>query len=238
MADLLYAKEGKIYCKDYMEIYIPKSYFMNGVASNTGAAIETLGILYIRGFKNGTPGPIQMLDLPVKIDVMVYEFREEVIRVPAGAIDVMTLQYLKDSYVLHQTVQKGREVAETFLETMLNGKVPTILNYNQIINKWWRNLEISGVSFKVPSKIYEMIIASIYRSPRNQKERYGQYYGRQTAPSGFDYHTGNVRAVVRDLSTFSGMVFEDISTMISNGIINSLDNVDEPVSPLEKIIHY
>jgi len=26
--------------------------------------------------------------------------------------------------------------------------------------------------------------------------------------------------------------------MISNGINNSIDNIDEPISPLEKIIHY
>ena len=70
------------------------------------------------------------------------------------------------------------------------------------------------------------------------KKRYGQYFGKQTNPTGYDYKTGNVRSVVKDLSTFSGMVFEDISTMISNGISNSIDNVEEPVSPLEKIIHY
>lgn len=238
MAGLLYAKDGKIYCNDYMEIYIPMAYFADKVATNKGGSIETLGILYIREFPGGSPGPIRLLNIPVTINVMVYEFRQEVIRLPSGPIDVMTLQYLKDSYVLHQTVQKGREVAESFLATMLNGKLPHTLNYRQIINLWWRNLEISGVSYKVPSKIYEMIIASIYRSPKSRKERYGQYYGKQTDPNGFDYMTGDVRAVVRDLSTFSGMVFEDISTMISNGINNSLTGVEEPESPLEKIIHY
>lgn len=235
---LLYAKDGKIHCNDYMELYIPMQYFDGGIAINKGASIETFGVLYVRGFHNGEPGPIQLFNAPVTINVMVYEFKQETLRIPAGTIDVLTLQYLKDAYVLHQTVQKGREVAESFLATMLNGKIPKTLNYRQIINMWWRNLEISGVSFKVPSKIYEMIIANIYRSPRNQKERYGQYYGRQSDPSGFDYKTGNVRAVVRDLSTFSGMVFEDISTMISNGINNSLSGAEEPVSPLEKIIHY
>ena len=83
-----------------------------------------------------------------------------------------------------------------------------------------------------------MIIAATYRNPHNTKERYGQYYGRQTNPNGYDYKTGNVREVVKDLSTFTGMVFEDISGMISNGINNSINNNEEPVSPLEKIIHY
>lgn len=238
MANGFYANGGKLYAEDYMEIYIPMEYFANNVAVNKGSSIETLGILYTRIFKNGTPSAFKMINTPITINLMVYEFRQETIRIPSGAIDVMTLQYLKDSYVMHQRVQEGREVAETFLATILAGKLPRTLNYRQVINMWWRNLEISGVSFKVPSKMYEMIIASTYRNPRNKKERYGQYYGRQTDPSGFDYVTGTVREVVRDLSTFSGMVFEDISTMISNGINNSLEGVEEPVSPLEKIIHY
>lgn len=239
---VLYAKEGKIYCNEYMEIYIPVEYFdiKSRLAVNEGSAVETIGILYTRSYPGGNEGKLQLLNLPLVVRLMLYDFKYETIKVHGKPLDVMTLQYMKDSYVLHQTVQKGREVAEAFLASMLSGKLPRTLNYTQVINIWWRNLEISGVSFKVPSKIYEMIIAAIYRNPHNPKERYGQYYGKQTNPTGYDYETGNVRSVVKDLSTFSGMVFEDISKMISNGINNSLDpnNQEEPVSPLEKIIKY
>lgn len=235
---LLYAKDGKIYCKEYMEIYIPMEFFDGNIAANQGSSIETLGILYTRAWENGVQGPIRFLNIPTVINVMLYSFKNETIRVHGRSIDVMTLEYPKNSYVLHQTVTKGREVAEAFLVMILNGKLPKTLDYRKIINLWWRNLEISGVSFKVPSKIYEMIIASIYRNPNDPKERYGQYFGRQPSASGFDYVTGNVRAVVKELSTFSGMVFEDIGTMISKGITNSLDGTEEAISPLEKIIHY
>lgn len=235
---VLYAKDGKIYCNEYMEIYIPMSYFEEKIAMNTGSSIETIGILYAKTFPNGKEGSIQFFNAPVVVNLMIYEFKQETIKLNGSMLDVMTLEYLKDSYVLHQTVQKGREVAEAFLASILNGKLPKTLNYTKIIDLWWRNLEISGISFNVPSKIYEMIIATIYRSPNNPKDRYGQYYGRQSNPNGYDYKTGNVRSVVKDLSTFSGMVFEDIGTMISNGINNSIDNIEEPVSPLEKIIHY
>jgi hypothetical protein len=238
MAEMLYAKDGKIYAGDVMEVYVPLSYFNDNIAIDKGSAIETFGITYLRTFKNGVPSEMKMLNIPVTCDLMVYDSRRETIKVKTQTLDVLTLQYLKDSYVLHQTVQKGREVAESFLSMMLAGKLPKSINYTDTINMWWRNLEISGVSFKVPSKIYEMIIASIYRNPNNPKERYGQWYGKQSNPSGYEYKTGNVRSVVKDLSTFSGMVFEDVGTMISNGVNNSLDNVEEPVSPLEKIIHY
>ena len=237
---ILYAEGGKIYCKDYMEIYIPMEYFNsdNTIAFNRGASIETIGLVYTRAFEKGTPGPIKLFNLPVTVNFMVYESKQESIRVNNRTIDVLTLEYLKGAYVLHQSVTKGREVAGAFLNMILGGKLPHTLNYTQVIDLWWRNLEISGISYKVPSKIFEMIIASIYRNPHNQKQRYGQYYGSHPDATGYDYTTGNVRSVVKQLSTFSGMVFEDINTMISNGINNSIEGNEEPISPLEKIIHY
>lgn len=235
---LLYAKEGKIFCNDYMELYVPKEYFTNNIASNVGGAIETLGVLYIKGFPNGTEGPLQLLNIPVTTQFMIYEFKEETIKVKDKSIDVMTLQYMKDSYVFHQTIAKGREVAEIFLAAELDGKLPATMNYATLMDTWWRNLEMSGVSFKVPSKIYEMLIATTYRDPNNPKKRYGQLYGRQDRPTGLDYRKVNTRNAVKELSTFSGMVFEDMSTMLTNGINNTLDQVEEPKSPLEKVIHY
>lgn len=235
---VLYANGGKIYCSEYIELYIPNSYFDSGIAQNRGASIESFGVLYIRQFPNGQPGEIKMFNVPIVAQFNVLETHSAVIDVRDKKIDCTVLEYPKDSYIMHQTLPKGREVANTFLDAVLGGKLPKTINYADLIDIWWRNLEISGISYKVPSKIFEMILASIYRNPHNLKERYGQLYGRQTNPNGYDYATENVRAVVKDLSTFSGMIFEDMGTMISNGINNSLTGAEEPESPLERIIHY
>jgi len=238
VSSLLYAKDGHIYSKDYCEIYVPTDYFTDKFAINKGVSIETIGLLYIRGYPKGEEGPLQLLNIPAIINIMMYDFSYDEIKIHGKSIQVMVLKYLKDSYVLHQSVQKGREVAEGFLNHMLMGKLPKTLDYAKIIDIWWKNLHISGVTFKVPSKIFEMIIANIYRNPNNVKQRFGEYYGRQTNPNGYNYKTGNVRDVVEGFSTFSGMIFEDISRMITSGINSSIEGVDEPVSPLEKIIYY
>lgn len=234
----LYAKEGRLYCNSYMEIYIPKSYFDNKIAVNEGSTINTFGVLYSRAYPDGNEDPIKLFNVPTFIKIQLYNSKDGSITIHNKTIDVLVLEFLKDSYVLHQTIPNGREIAEEFLSTMLAGKLPKTLNYTKIIDIWWKNLEIAGVDFKVPSKILEMIIAAIYRNPNDPKKRYGQLYGKQDSPSGYDYRTDSVRNVVRELSTFSGMIFEDIGTMISNGINNSIENIEEPVSPLEKIIHY
>lgn len=235
---LLYAKDGKIYCNEYTEIYVPADYFTDGIAQNHGSTIETFGVLYIRSFTNGQPGEIQLLNIPVIGEFALYSQHNESISIHGKTIDCVAMEYIKDSYIIHQTLPKGREIANTFLNSVLGGKLPKTINYANLIDIWWRNLQISGISYKAPSKIFEMILASIYRNPHNTKERYGQLYGRQTNPSGTDYTTANVRNVVKDLSTFSGMIFEDIGAMITNGINNSAMGIEEPESPLEKVIHY
>lgn len=235
---VLYAKDAKFFCNDYIEIYVPKAYFEDGMAENNGDSIETFGVVYLRAYPNGSEGKLNVMKIPVTINLMVYEYRDDCINAKGRSIDVITLKYPKDSYVMRQSVTKGREVAENFMNMVLNGKLPHTLNYVDLIELWWKNLEMSGVNFKVPSKMYEMILSVIYRNPDNKKKRFGQLYGSQTNPSGYGYATSNVRSVVRDQSTFGGMVFEDMGTMISNGINNAESNFEEPTSPLEKIIHY
>lgn len=235
---ILYAEKGKIYCNDYMEIYIPMQYFNDGNAINNGTSIETFGILYTKAFPNGSENELKLWNIPTAIHLMIYGSKDRTIKIHNKNIDVLALEYPKGSYIMHQSIPRGREIANMFLNLILAGKVPNTISYQKIIDIWWKNLEISGVSLKVPSKIYEMIIATIYRNPNNLKERYGQRFAKQSNPSGLDYESGNVRSVVKDLSTFSGMVFEDIGTMISNGINNSLEGNEEPISPLEKIIYY
>lgn len=241
MKSNLYAKDGEIFTDQYFEIYIPMDYFQTvaktPLAINMGSVVRTFGVLYCRA--GDETAPLQLFQIPTVIDITIHEFVYESITIPngGGRTDVMTLKFMKNTQVMHQTLPEGKDVAESFLSIMMNGKLPHTIDYRILINMWWQNLLISGVSFQVPSKIYEMIIATIYRDPRNIKKRFGQYFGKETKANPYDYATGNVRSIVKNQSTFSGMVFEDIAMMISNGISNSIDNKDEQVSSLEKIIY-
>lgn len=238
MKDLLYAENSIIKCSEIVDIHIPLSYFETNIAYNKGMTIETFGIVYIQSYVDSIPSEIKMINIPTIIDLYVYSRKNNTIKIKDKSYDVITLQYLKDTPVMHQTFPQGREIANAFLNNMLAGKLPTTLSYEQLLDIWWTNLEMSGISFKVPSKVYEMIIASIYRNPNNTKQRFGQIYGKQENGNPYNYKTSSVKNVVKNLSTFSGIVFEDMNAMITNGINNNLNNSDEPESPLEKIIHY
>lgn len=233
----LYEKNGKIYTDEYMEIYIPNGYFEdNRFAINKGVFVETLGIVYAKTFGK-EESPYKIISVPTTIRCIIHEFSQSSIKIRDRVIDVMVLRYLKNSYVMDSAIPKNAVIAEQFLKAVLMGKLPPTLSYDSLINIWWKNLEIAGFNLNTPSKIMESIIAYIYRDSHNKKKRFGETYGKSADNSPYEYKTGNVRDVVEGLSTFSGMVFEDVGRMITSGLNNSLEGVEEPVSPLEKIIH-
>jgi hypothetical protein len=234
---LLYGKEGKLYNSSSCEIYIPSDYFDDKFAIDQGVTIETFGLLFISS-TGGAPGKIQLLNVPTFITLNIYDSEPGEIVVHGRHQKVLICRYLKDSYVMNQYVVQGRQKAEDFLKLVMAGKLPKVLHYPKLMDIWWRNLEITGINFQIPSKIYELILATIYRDPHNQKKRFGETYGKQDNPDGYNYKTGNVREIVANLSTFSGIIYEDINKMITSGINNSLEGIEEPISPLEKIISY
>nr|DAW78275.1 MAG TPA: hypothetical protein [Caudoviricetes sp.] len=231
----LYAKNAKLYAAEDMEFYIPMSYFeKNRYATNMGEYVETIGIIYAKT----NDGDYRLFTVPATIKLYVYTMREDEIEINGSHMNVYALEYVKDSYVMEQSIVRGIAIASKFVNLILGGKLPSAISYDDLISIWWKNLEIAGFTLQTPSKIMELILAEIYRSPNNKKQRFGQLYGSKDDVSPYAYKTGNVRDVVMELSTYSGIIFEDMGRAISNGINNSVDGIDEPISPLEKIIHY
>lgn len=239
--ELMYVKEHNIYAKDYLEIYIPLNYFENDSKDNPEAAcavdhgrsVSVFALLYCKG----KSGNYKFMNVPTKIEVMQYSFDDEnTITIHGKTIKVRTLKFMKDSLICSDTVVQNFNLGEAWVDMLLNGKVPSAINYPKLINIWWNNCEITGIDLQCNSKIMELVITNLYRNAANKKERYGIVYGKKTSPEGYDYDNQNYRNVVKSLSSFSGFIFEDISSMITSGINNSLEKIEEPESPLEKII--
>lgn len=241
--DLIYAKDGKLFAAVPLEICVPEEYFDQNsqlaFAVTQGDNLETFGLLFIRSVEHGEPGPLKLFNVPTIIRINVYESEPgQTVSFHGNRVDVRIYRYLPGAEIMSQYIVQGREQAEAFVHAVISGKLPKVLNYPRLIDIWWKNLEISGVSFKVPSKIYELILATVYRDPHDNKKRFGQTYGKSASGEGYGYYTGKLQDIVANLSTFSGFIFENMGQMINNGILNSLEGVDEPTSPLEKIIFY
>jgi hypothetical protein len=151
---------------------------------------------------------------------------------------VLVSSYPKGSILFPRDIPENQTIAEKVIHLIMGGSLPSIVEYPDIINILWKSLDIAGIDLNVSSTLYEALIATMCRNKRNIKERFGISYGRNMAVGPTDYIQLNTADAVANLSTFSGMIFEDIDAMVANGVANTINEVEEPISPLEKIIHY
>ena len=237
--NLMYVKDNCIYAKDYLEMYIPLIYFGNKndsekrkYAIDRGEIIEVFALVYVKGVDN----VIQFMNVPTRLDIKQYDWDETEIEVHEQKIQCRRLKFMKDAYICSDTVIQNFNLGEDWVNMLLDGKVPSTINYPKLINIWWNNCEITGIDLQCHTKIMELIICNLFRNKDNLKERYAKVYGNKSSPEGYDYKSGDVRSIVEQLSTFSGFIFEDIGRMITSGINNSLDNIEEKESPLEKVM--
>lgn len=220
-------------------MYFPMEYFdKNYYAQNLGNKVNIFGVFPCQEFIDGKPQGIKVFKIPTFIDIRTYETTIDVIEFNGQSMSVMKSSYPKDSILFTKSIPKSVQISEKMLSLIIDGKLPSIIPYPDIINILWKNLEISGVNFKVPSAIYEALIMTMCRNKHNLKERFGIHYGKTSDSNPYDYIQLNTRNAVASLSTFAGIVFEDMDKMIGNGIVNSINNIDEPVSPLEQILYY
>lgn len=237
--NLMYVKDNNIYAKDYLEIYIPLIYFgkkgesdKRKYAEDHGETINVFALLYVKGVDD----VIQFMNLPTRVELKQYEWDETEITVREHTMKCRRLKYMKDSFICSDTVIQNFNLGEDWVNMLLDGKVPPTINYPKLINIWWNNCEITGIDLQCHTKIMEIVLCSLFRNKDNMKERYSIVYGNKSTPDGYDYKSGDVRTIVEQSSTFSGFIFEDIGRMITSGINNTLDNVVENQSPLEKVM--
>lgn len=236
---MFYSKDGYVYNENFLEMYFPLEYFENNYyAQNLGNKINIFGVFPIQEFIDDKPQGIKTFNIPTFVDIRTYDTVKDTIESNGKSIPVLRSSYIKDSLLFTKSIPQSVEIAEKMLSLIIDGKLPSIIPYPEIINILWKNLEIAGVNFKVPSTIYEALIMTMCRNSHNLKERFGIYYGKNLSSLPNEYTQVNTRNAVASLSTFAGIVFEDMDKMIGNGIVNSIENIEEPVSPLEQILHY
>ena len=236
---MFYSKDGFIYNKNFLEMFFPLEYFKDDYyAINYGNKVNIFGLFPVRETINGKPGEIKTLTLPTFIDIPIGQMRKGSVTVNGKSLDVYISEYTKDSKLIDKFIPQTPEIGTRLVHMIIDGKLPpNIIEYNEIINVLWRSLSIAGIDLRVNSTLYEALIATMSRNPKNLKERFGIGFGKSISVSPLDYVSLNTRDAVANLSTFSGIAFEDLDAMITNGITNTINKIDEPESPLEKLIY-
>lgn len=227
--------------KPYCEFYIPLSYFeeSSGFATDNGDMLKVLGVFDVCFFENGKVTDKKMLNLPTFIDLYVYSSEVGTADIPGirnPNEKYKIVKYFKGDKIMSNRVVKDSDNVEAYLGYITKGKLPPSIPYDKSILVWRKNQEINGVRLGVPSVIEELILSVSYRDVNDLTKKFASVIGREPNTSQYDYKMASIRQICQYASTFTGLTFEDIDSMITTALNRSRENTPEASSPIEDII--
>ena len=240
VSNIFRADEEYIYLNvPYCEFYIPTEYFAMGkkFAEDFTDKINVIGLFNIGLFENDKLVDVKVFNVPVYLDINVYDFDVRMIDVGSGnAVECRVYKYYKDAIICRSFIPENSSVAQTFLQLIISGSMPGTIPYSQCLSVWRKNLELSGVSLGVSSAVMEMILAVMYRDAKDPSKKYCIRYGSSADSSEYDYMSASIRQICQYNSTFTGIIYEDIDSMITSAINRNRNGKEEGETPMEKII--
>ena len=228
-----------VFTGNYLEMYIPDSYFESKLAEEFGNSIRVFGLFNIRVFdEKNKPMKLETLNVPTMIYIHPSEVeKKELQLIDDGEIEKYRVaKFYKGNNIMQNSVPQDASNVELFLKILTTGKVPKTIPYSQVLKIWQRNLDLNGVKLGVTSTILEIIIAEIYRNKKKPEERFAKLIGRDPSVSEYAYRTANIREICARNSTFAALTFEDMDQMIISSLNINKYNKEESESPIEKII--
>ena len=240
VSNIFRADEDYVYLNvPYCEFYIPTEYFAMGkkFAEDFTEKIHVIGLFNVGIFEDGKLVDVRVFNVPVYLDINVYEFEVRMIDIGSGTpIECRVYKYYQDSIICRAFIAENSGVAQTFLQLIISGNMPGTIPYSQVLSVWRKNLELSGVNLGVSSAIMEMILAVMYRDAKDPSKKYCIRYGSTADSSEFDYMSASIRQICQYNSTFTGIIYEDIDSMITSAINRNRNGKEEGDTPMEKII--
>lgn len=224
----------------YAEFYIPLYYFDESArfAEDTGSIIKSLGVFDVGFFEGETLKEMRVLNLPSRIEFFVSNSEERNVKLPNDeeTTPCKVLMYSKGHKIMSNTMVQDSANCEEFLYFIMNGKVPSIVPYEESIKLWHKNQLMNKVNLGVPSVIEELILSTAYRNKDNPGEKFAHRIGKDLSTTQFDYIMNNTRQICQYTSTFTGMTFEDMDSMITTSLKRTKTGGIEAVSPIEDLI--
>lgn len=234
-----------IFNGDILDIYIPIKNFESKLAVHNGEYIHSMGIFLfsIKTFDqadNNKSVRIHSMKLPLFIDFQYsssFRYNGKLDNYPNEEYEVFRLNN-NDQFIANVLIEKSSNNAVTYINSLHAGKIPTMLNYDEILQLYHETLTLSGVSLDSPSLIYELIISEACRSKSSIKKPFRVYINSAKEKDKYNYINTNINKLAMLNSTFAGLTFENMNDAILTSIERTQNNDEEKPSPLEDIARY
>ena len=235
--------ENIVFVGPYMEAYIPRYYFDKRIADSIGEHFTVLGVFSFITFNKveGThPNHIRTMNLPIMIST--FPTTTAIKRIDllgdGNEEEYVVFKYYKGDILCRNKTPQSKDIFKVFLDLLMAGKLPKTIAYPDVLNIWMKNFSMNGVSFDIPSTVYEIVISKIYRNKNKPEESFSKVIGKNPKTSPYDYSTASARDITAYSSRFAGIMFEDMDAQLTSAISSTRSNKKESVSPMEELLKY
>lgn len=233
----------------YAEMYIPESIIdtpdgdpkESSVAYECGTGFVTLGICYMRFFKNENQTrdevPVRTLIYPNLIETHPSDSSKGVTLTINGKTDkYRILKYEHGDTLMEATSRKSSKNCEAFMRLLSSGKIPNSLTYDEVYQAWMDNYDINGMSPSAPAVMLQAIIGEMYRDPKDPSRQFSKVIGENPKVDPRSYHAMSMNAVSAYSSVMSALSFERMTEKLTSSINMTKSGVKQKKSPIEQII--
>jgi len=234
-----------IFTGAYMEVYVPRFYFDNGISVLIGDKIETLGIFNFKVFSSEEKKnkaelhtfkfPSFILTEPTSTN---YQEIQDLIEESDDKSFAVLKYYKNDIFIDNINVTKKSEYTQLFINLLHSGKLPNTIPYDEILGLEMESTNFNGVNLNVPATVMELIISEIYRDKKDLTKPFRFKAGKSGKVSMYDYKPINIKQISTFNSTFTGVTFEDIDYNLTASVNKTRYKKKEAISPIEKTIKY
>ena len=220
------------------KIYIPDDYFQESIAELNGVLCETLGIFYFR-----VDGELHMLKLPLMIQFQYLGQPERVQMVLKPGMQSLKYKVftLKSgcAFIWDLNREEGQEIMEILVKKFLeSGKWPKIIPYNEFVDLTFKCYQAANKPADVlnaPSTLVEMLISNSCRYKNDVTKPMRLAYNGKNA---YDFTPVRLTRVTSTISTLNAIMGEDMTKQLIASVLRTREHVEEPESPIEKVIKY
>lgn len=220
-----------------MELFVPDDFFKSGLAEEVGQSFYIFGGLkayhYMSKDDDRSKAIISTFCYPLKFYTVPDEVTQEKIDIGQGEQKYTVLTYYNNGvlFTSSEIIQSSDNVSA--LVTMLTAGRLDIVDYAKIAKMIQLCKYYNNVNFGVPAMYEEVIVADYYRDP-NDVTRPARFYANETGKKDFYARGIGQREKASFTSTFSGITFEDITTMVTMADNAKREGRHEVVSDVEK----
>lgn len=232
--DKVYIKDGYLYNKDKMKIFIPR------IKDETEADADIVGFeresTYIAGLgvvpvkfydKNDKETASTILTIPALLSFNLYaEVQEDE--------EYFILTYEPNSAVTKLAIRQNVVNVEYFINQIFLYSKVAQLPYPLIVQMMFNCMSMNKIDLDSPSIIYEMLVRRTCRTEDN--DTFAKVYGKNPSVDPLSYKKDNFRTLVQTSNFLSGLLFQDISNSVKKGLCSTLNNRKQRETPLETIV--